>query len=249
MATCSEFQIRFNDPITSRNEHSDRPLTLTLNRYTDEEGKVHDTNGTIIFSGELYQGDGAHLAASRYNNFVADTTLYGGILLLSGNAVFGRNLEDMRQLSNNSSSLTVRQGTLEITGGSTANATSFSRGFTFDMRYQLQAGPDFGPGLTLSAVQSFTAGGLIGVADTGSNAPYFYADRSWKQDRVFHVLTDAEHTLQGNFDGVVSQATGTDRVDSPYTQKSDICRHGAGHSSIMGGYSGILRTRRGRLRR
>ena len=241
LAAAQGREIRFNDPITSRNEHSDRPLTLTLNRYTDKEGKVHDTNGTIIFSGELYQGDEAHLAASRYNNFVADTTLYGGSLLLSGNAVFGRKLEDMRNLGNDSSSLTVRQGTLEITGGSTANATAFSlsgrdavlrpgdsafinantadfsRGFTFDMRHQLQAGPDFGPGLTLSAAQSFTAGGLIGVADTGSNAPYFYADRSWKQDRVFHVLTDAEHTLQGNFDGVVSQATGTDRVDSPYS--------------------------------
>ena len=147
----------------------------------------------------------------------------------------------MRNLGNDSSSLTVEKGTLEIIGGSTANAAAFSlsgrdavlrpgdsafinantadfsRGFTFDMRHQLQSGPGSGPGLTLSAAQSFTAGGLIGVADTGSNAPYFYADRSWKQDRVFHVLTDAEHTLQGNFDGVVSQATGTDRVDSPYS--------------------------------
>ena len=180
-----------------------------------------------------------HLVASRYNNFVADTTLYGGTLLLEHGAVFGRNLEDMRNLGNDSSSLTVEKGTLEIIGGSTANAAAFSlsgrdavlrpgdsafinantadfsRGFTFDMRHQLQSGPGSGPGLTLSAAQSFTAGGLIGVADTGSNAPYFYADRSWKQDRVFHVLTDAEHTLQGNFDGVVSQATGTDRVDSP----------------------------------
>ena len=240
LAAAQGREIRFNDPITS-DMSPDSKNTFTLNRYTDEEGKVHDTNGTIIFSGELYQGDEAHLAASRYNNFVADTTLYGGALLLEHGVVFGRNLEDMRQLSNNSYSLTVRQGTLEITGGSTANATSFSlsgrdavlrpgdsafinantadfsRGFTFDMRHQLQSGPGFGPGLTLSAAQSFTAGGLIGVADTGSNAPYFYADRSWKRDRVFHVLTDAEHTLQGNFDGVVSQATGTDRVDSPYS--------------------------------
>ena len=232
-------EIRFNDPITSRNEHSDRPLTLTLNRCTDEEGKVHDTNGTIVFSGELYQGDEAHLAASRYNNFVADTTLYGGTLLLSGNAVFGRNIEDV--VNDQGSSLTVRQGTLEITGGSTANASSFtlsgpgavlrpgdsafinantadfSHGFTFDMRHQLQSGPGSGPGLTLSAAQSFTAGGLISVMDAGENAFFFYADRSWKQDRVFHVLTDAEHTLQGNFDGVVSQATGTNRVDSPYS--------------------------------
>ncbi|MFR2948855.1 MAG: hypothetical protein ACLTNK_05905, partial [Akkermansia muciniphila] len=232
-------EIRFNDPITSRNEHSDRPLTLTLNRCTDEEGKVHDTNGTIVFSGELYQGDEAHLAASRYNNFVADTTLYGGTLLLSGNAVFGRNIEDV--VNDQGSSLTVRQGTLEITGGSTANAAAFSlsgrdavlrpgdsafinantadfsHGFTFDMRHQLQSGPGSGPGLTLSAAQSFTAGGLISVMDAGENAFFFYADRSWKQDRVFHVLTDAEHTLQGNFDGVVSQATGTNRVDSPYS--------------------------------
>mgnify|MGYP005924359885 CR=1 FL=1 len=238
LAAAQGREIRFNDPITS-DILPDSRETFTLNRYTDEEGKVHDTNGTIIFSGELYQGDEAHLAASRYSNFVADTTLYGGALLLSGNAVFGRNIEDI--INDQGSSLTVRQGTLEITGGSTANATSFSlsgrdavlrpgdsafinantadfsRGFTFDMRHQLQAGPDYGPGLTLSAAQSFTAGGLIGVADTGSNAPYFYADRSWKQDRVFHVLTDAEHTLQGNFDGVVSQATGTDRVDSPYS--------------------------------
>ena len=234
-------EIRFNDPITSRSENSDCPMTLTLNRCTVEEGIIHDTDGTILFSSELYQGEEAHLVASRYNNFVADTTLYGGTLLLEHGAVFGRNLEDMRNLGNDSSSLTVEKGTLEIIGGSTANAAAFSlsgrdavlrpgdsafinantadfsRGFTFDMRHQLQSGPGSGPGLTLSAAQSFTAGGPIGVADTGSNAPYFYADRSWKQDRVFHVLTDAEHTLQGNFDGVVSQATGTDRVDSPYS--------------------------------
>lgn len=233
-------EIRFNDPITSgEDENFAFPFTITLNRRTDEEGKVHDTDGTIVFSGKLYQGDEAHLAASRYNNFVADTTLYGGTLLLSGNAVFGRNIEDV--VNDQGSSLTVEKGTLEIIGGSTANANAFSlsgrdavlrpgdsafinantadfsRGFTFDMRHQLQSGPGFGPGLTLSAAQSFTAGGLIGVADTGSNASFFYADRSWKQDRVFHVLTDAEHTLQGNFDGVISQATGTDRVDSPYS--------------------------------
>ena len=138
------------------------------------------------------------------------------------------------------SSLTVEKGVLEITGGSTANASSFtlsgpgavlrpgdrafisahnadlSRGFTFDMRHQLQAGPAFGPGLMLSALETFTAGGYIGVADTEANAPWFYADRSWKQDRVFHVLTDVEHTHEGDFDGAVSQATGTARVDDPY---------------------------------
>ena len=117
-------EIRFNDPITSRSENSDCPMTLTLNRCTDEEGNIHDTDGTIIFSSELYQGEEAHLVASRYNNFVADTTLYGGTLLLEHGAVFGRNLEDMRNLGNDSSSLTVEKGTLEIIGGSTANAAA-----------------------------------------------------------------------------------------------------------------------------
>ena len=194
----------------------------------------------IVFSGELYQGEDTHLAASRYNNFCADTTLYGGVLLLEHDVVFGRNPEEIMDKRYNSS-LTVEKGVLEITGGSTANAAAFSlsgrdavlrpgdsafinantadfsHGFTFDMRHQLQSGPGSGPGLTLSAAQSFTAGGLISVMDAGENAFFFYADRSWKQDRVFHVLTDAEHTLQGNFDGVVSQATGTNRVDSPYS--------------------------------
>lgn len=232
-------EIRFNDPITSRNEDPGRPMTLTLNRYTDGEGDVHDTEGTIVFSGELYQGEDTHLAASRNNNFCADTTLYGGVLLLEHDVVFGRKPEEIMDKRYNSS-LTVEKGVLEITGGSTANASSFtlsgpgavlrpgessfinthnadlSHGFTFDMRHQLQAGPAFGPGLMLSALETFTAGGYIGVADTEANAPWFYADRSWKQDRVFHVLTDVEHTHEGDFDGAVSQATGTARVDDPY---------------------------------
>lgn len=155
----------------------------------------------IVFSGELYQGEDTHLAASRYNNFCADTTLYGGVLLLEHDVVFGRNPEEIMDKRYNSS-LTVEKGVLEITGGSTANASSFtlsgpgavlrpgesafinthnadlSHGFTFDMRYQLQAGPALGPGLMLSALETFTAGGYIGVADTEANAPWFYADRS-----------------------------------------------------------------------
>lgn len=216
-------EVRFNDPVITEDPYGQK--TFTFNRYTDGEGTAHDTDGTIVFSGELYQGEEAHLIASRYNEFRAQTTLYGGTLVLEHDVVFGRSLVHYKD---DRSSLTVEKGVLEITGGSTANAdiftlsgpdavlrpgenafinaytADFSRGFTFDMRHQLQADPVRGPGLELSALESFTAGGFIGVADAGDNAPYFYADRSWRQDRVFHVLTDAEHTLEGDFEGAVS---------------------------------------------
>ncbi len=116
-------EIRFNDPISSRNEAPGRSMALTLNRYTDGEGNVHDTEGTIVFSGELYQGEEEHLSASRYSSFLADTTLYGGALLLEHGAVFGRNPEEIMDKRYNSS-LTVEKGVLEITGGSKANATA-----------------------------------------------------------------------------------------------------------------------------
>lgn len=49
-------EIRFNDPITSRNEDPGRPMTLTLNRYTDGEGNVRDTEGTIVSAANPTRG-------------------------------------------------------------------------------------------------------------------------------------------------------------------------------------------------
>lgn len=64
----------------------------------DDEGNSHTTYGTAIFSGGPYQGDDANLVASRYSDFKGHTTLYGGILILEHNVVFGnsRLREDAR---------------------------------------------------------------------------------------------------------------------------------------------------------
>ena len=237
LAAAQEKEVRFNDPITSAAYFSSTEnVTLSLNQYTDDDGISHATDGTVIFSGELYQGDNAHLVASRYSDFKGQTTLYGGSLILEHNVVFGNaGLRD-------DTSMTLEHGTLEITGGSVINAASFSitngdavlrpgttafinaknvdlsRGFVFDMQKQAQetatqANPT---GLSISASDSFTLGGSIGIMDTGISADYFYADNSWKQQRTFIVLTDSNQTHTDDFSGAHSLAAGSDRVDSPY---------------------------------
>lgn len=233
LAAAQGREVRFNDPITSSAYST---VTLSLNQYTDDEGNSHATDGSVIFSGELYQGDDAHLAASRYNNFKGQTTLYGGTLILEHNVVFGN--AGLR----NDTSMTLEHGTLEITGGSVINAASFSitngdavlrpgtsaflnakdvdisRGFVFDMQKQVQEAASLAnaTGLSISAPGSFTLGGSIGIMDTGVSADYFYADHSWAQQRAFIVLTDANQTHTDDFSGAHSLATGSGRVDSPY---------------------------------
>ena len=237
LAAAQGKEVRFNDPITSAAYFSSTEnVTLSLNQYTDDDGISHATDGTVIFSGELYQGDNAHLVASRYSDFKGQTTLYGGSLILEHNVVFGNaGLRD-------DTSMTLEHGTLEITGGSVINAASFSitngdavlrpgttafinaknvdlsRGFVFDMQKQAQetATQANTTGLSISASDSFTLGGSIGIMDTGISADYFYADNSWKQQRTFIVLTDSNQTHTDDFSGAHSLAAGSDRVDSPY---------------------------------
>ena len=232
LAAAQGREVRFNDPVTIAGQ-----TTLSLNQYTDDEGNSHATDGTVIFSGELYQGDDAHLVASRYNDFTGQTTLYGGTLILEHNVVFGNS-----QLRDDTS-MTLEHGTLEITGSSVINAASFSitngdavlrpgtsafinakdvdlsRGFVFDMQKQAQEAASLANtnGLSISASGSFTLGGSIGIMDTGISADYFYADNSWEQQRTFIVLTDASQTHTDDFSGAHSLATGSNRVDSPYT--------------------------------
>ena len=238
LAAAQGREVRFNDPITSAAYFSSTEnVTLSLNQYTDDDGSTHATDGSIIFSGELYQGDDAHLAASRYSDFKGQTTLYGGTLILEHNVVFGNaGLRD-------DTSMTLEHGTLEITGGSVINAASFSvansdvvlrpgtsafinakdvdlsHGFVFDMQKQAQETASLAntTGLSISASGSFTLGGSIGIMDTGISADYFYADNSWAQQRTFIILTDSEQTHTDDFSGAHSLATGSDRVDSPYT--------------------------------
>ena len=237
LAAAQGREVRFNDPITSAAYFSSTEnVTLSLNQYTDDDGSTHATDGSIIFSGELYQRDDAHLVASRYSDFKGQTTLYGGSLILEHNVVFGNaGLRD-------NTSMTLEHGTLEITGGSVINAASFSvansdvvlrpgisafinakdvdlsHGFVFDMQKQAQEAASLANtnGLSISASGSFTLGGSIGIMDTGISADYFYADNSWEHQRTFIVLTDSEQTHTDDFSGAHSLATGSDRVDSPY---------------------------------
>ncbi|WP_354832160.1 autotransporter domain-containing protein [Akkermansia muciniphila] len=238
LAAAQGREVRFNDPITSSVNFSDKEnISLSLNQYTDDEGNSHATDGTVIFSGELYQGEDAHLVASRYNDFKGQTTLYGGTLILEHNVVFGN--ADLRD----DTSMTLEHGTLEIIGGSVINASSFtvangdvvlrpgtsafinakdvdlSHGFVFDMQKQAQEAASLANtnGLSISASGSFTLGGSIGIMDTGVSADYFYADNSWAQQRAFIVLTDSNQTHTDDFSGAHSLATGSNRVDSPYT--------------------------------
>lgn len=238
-------QVRFDDPlVTSAASAGSYPnytdlenITLSINQYSDTSGSVYQTDGTVIFSGELYQGDSSHLVASRYSDFKGQTTLYGGTLILEHNVVFGNS--ELRD----DTSMVLKNGTLEITGGSTINAASFtvshadivlrpgtsafinaknvdmSQGFVFDMQRQFQssASLELSHGMSISASNSFLVGGNIGILDNYVSSDYFYADNSWAQERVFVVLTDSDKTRDGDFSGTYSMATGSEYVESPYT--------------------------------
>lgn len=229
--------IRFYDPITNENyiPGEKEMLILSLNLHTTPDGST--TNGTIIFSEELYQGDDAHLTASPYNDFKGQTVLYGGTLVLEHEVVF-RNSE-LRE----DTSATFLSGVLEMTGSSVLNAAQFtlssgnfvlrpgsaafinathadlSRGFVFDLSRQMQEGNDTASmtGLTVNASQSFKTSGTLGIMDTGATADYFYADNAWARQRTFTVLTDANGNHEGDFSGVYSLATGSDHIESPFT--------------------------------
>ena len=129
--------------------------------------------------------------------------------------------------------MTLENGTLEITGGSMVNAASFTalscgycpasgkqrlhqcqgRGYfpRFHFRHAETASvgvfPAVLPRISISAADSFTLGGSVGILDNGVSADYFYADNSWAQKRVFIVLTDSDKTHEGDFSGPYSLAT------------------------------------------
>lgn len=234
-------EIAFFDPF--RNEVDDpsfENLSIDFNKNEGYTGTVRLSGeeadlAIIQETGETEVGWQARLSESKYYNITGQTTLYQGELILEKGVVYGN-----KDVNAHNSSFIVKNGTLEITGGSELNAAhvaftsgevcfrggtngsinaldvDFSNGFVFDMQQRMNEA-DFLPssGVIVSS-DTFRVGGTIGIQDTGIDPNYFYADKRWEESYSFVVLSDGNKIHEGDFDGVKSLALGSDRIDSPY---------------------------------
>lgn len=160
LAAAENRQVRFEDPITGDIYR----FNLSINQYTDGAGNTVNTTGTVVFSGERYQGDDAHLAASRYNNFVGNTTVYGGTLELRDGVTFGRTDAASSSFTLNGGAVLQASGT-----GNIINAGSLTLENDSTLRFNMTGitPGDSSPLLTLNS-NTLVQNGKICVDLTGN---------------------------------------------------------------------------------
>lgn len=247
------YSILFEDPVKNG---TSSPLTVELNRTAD--GRI--SGGDIVFSGarteellrqtidaqddmtperreELLNDMDRAVELSRHSDIMADTTLFGGRLVLEDGVVFGNDklkdgtsfaarsgsvLEIVRHATLNAATFTMENGALLRAGsGAAVNAhtVDLSEGLLVDYA-PFMGGMD--SGLLIAQAESLTLGGVLRIHDGGKNQGVFYASADWAESREFVTLTFDRFSAdarQGSFDGVESAATGSDTVDSPYAYR------------------------------
>lgn len=178
----------------------------------------------------------ARLKESKHSNIRANTTLHGGTLILEEGAVYGADIIKAI-LANSMTTFSLKEACLEIRTGGTLNAVTFTTTGTGSL---LRAGNDahlFANHVDLSAGFSFdftpfldqndqaglflhggklTLGGNLGVYD--NTTLDYYSNNRWANAHSFVVLdaTNLTSGTTGSLVGIVSQATGSNVIDSPY---------------------------------
>lgn len=221
-------KVSFYDPIIIEPDaepEDAKPITWDLN-------KGDGYTGTVVFSGEDLEDPDMAVSTIKGGDLVVHqgslVLQKGASLLVEGEGHGFSQYAGILDISNakitapfiriggtpEGDIVTIRPGEHAILEG---DEITMNGNIIVDFAYHMTETGFSSPGPVEIIAGQFLLGGSLGIHDTETDTNYYYADNRWAAPHSFTLLHDAQQIHDGDFDSVASLATGSDRIDSPYT--------------------------------